>query len=181
MNIINGYEEIEFIIGCSIENAVDKLLSYNKKVYGIFNGHVLYSDTVTLDSAYREITGISKEEYDKREQERVNEYEKQKREHEQKIPELTKEWIEKGHAVLSEDKWKYWEKCVPIRLTDLYQGMELGCCLDIIEKLQNGDSFESVKNYFDSQGHSGMSFGLVCSMIKSFYDNGSEFVEYARK
>lgn len=60
------YEKIDFPLGGSIEQAVNELLNYKKKeklVYGKFNGVTLYSDTVTMDSAYREITGKSKAEF----------------------------------------------------------------------------------------------------------------------
>jgi hypothetical protein len=69
---------------------------------------------------------------------------------------------------------------VPIRLDDLYQGMELKCCLDIVIELNNGCTLNEAKAIIESQGHSGMSFGLVCSMVKSFCDRGTEFVSYVR-
>jgi hypothetical protein len=61
------YEQVDFLPGSTIEQAVNKLLSYREKgklAVGKFNGVTLYSDTVTLDSAYREITGITKMEFD---------------------------------------------------------------------------------------------------------------------
>ena len=57
--------------------------------------------------------------------------------------------------------------------------MELGCCLEIIKILQNG-TLEEAKREIDSQGHSGMSFGLVCAMVKEFSPRGQEFMEYVR-
>lgn len=60
------YEKIDFPLGSSIEQAVNELLNYKNKgklVYGKFNGVTLYSDTVTTDSAYLEITGKSKAEF----------------------------------------------------------------------------------------------------------------------
>jgi hypothetical protein len=62
-----NYEKIEFILGSTIEEAVNKLLNYRdigELVCGEFNGVILYSDTVTMDSAYRKITGKSKAEFD---------------------------------------------------------------------------------------------------------------------
>lgn len=60
------YEKIELPIGSTIEQAVDLLFQYKNKgelVYVEFNGTSLYSDVVTIDSAYREITGKSKTEF----------------------------------------------------------------------------------------------------------------------
>jgi len=69
---------------------------------------------------------------------------------------------------------------VPNRLDDLYQGFELGACLEIAKALNAGSSLETTKIIIENQGHSGMSFNLVCSMVKSFCDRGSEFVTYVK-
>ncbi len=177
-----SYKEIEFYFG-DIEKAIEELKKYNeqgKKVFITFNGEKLYSDIDDVDSAYKKITGKTKAEFDEAEKIRHEEYEEQQRKHKEAIPELTKEWIEKGNTILDEKYRELWAKCVPIRLGDLYRGMELGNCLEIVEQLNNGKNVEEVKPLIENQGHSGMSFGLVCSMIKSFCDRGEEFVNYAR-
>lgn len=61
------YEQLEFLPGSTIDRVVNELLSYREKgklAVAKFNGVTLYSDTVTLGSAYREITGKSKAEFD---------------------------------------------------------------------------------------------------------------------
>ncbi len=61
------YEHVEFLPGSTIEYVVNELLGYREKgklAFAKFNGVTLYSDTVTLDSAYREITGKTKTEFD---------------------------------------------------------------------------------------------------------------------
>ena len=174
------YKQIEFFAGNTIEQAVNELLTYKEKgqiVYGKFNGITLYSDTVTMDSAYQEITGKSKVEFDKEQQDWIENYKSKKQEHKQKIPELSKMWMQKGREILAEDKWEYWDEIVPIRLGDLYEGMELGNCLNIIKELNKGD-LEKAKEVIENQNHSGMSFSLVCAMVKEFSDKGLEFVEY---
>lgn len=178
-----NYKEIDFIYGNTIEDSVNELLNYKEKgilVYGTFNGHKLYSDTVTMDNAYKEITGSTKKEFDDYIKKQNEEYKKQKQNHIDSIPSKTKVWVERGREILTEDKWEYWERIVPIRLNDLYQGMELGQCLDIIKLLNNGGTFEKAKELIDSQGHSGMSFGLICSMLKEFCPAGEEFVKFIR-
>ena len=174
------YREIEFIVGETIEEAVKELKRHKDLVCGKFNGQMLYSDIDDVDSAFKKITGRTKAEWDaEREKERL-EYEERTRKHKESIPELTKEWIEKGNVILSEKYHELWAKCVPIRLRDLYEGMELGATLDIVKELNAGCDLELAKTIIDEQGHSGMSFGLVCSMIKSFCDRGEEFVEYVK-
>lgn len=176
---MNRYKEIEFGFG-NIESAVKELKSHNELVCGSFNGQMLYSDIDDLDSAYVKITGKTKADFDAEQKAENDRYEEEQRKHKEAIPELTKEWIEKGNAILDKKYHETWAKCVPIRLDDLYRGMELKCCLDIVIELNNGCTLDEAKAIIESQGHSGMSFDLVCSMIKSFCDRGEEFVNYAR-
>ena len=165
----------------------DKFELWKKKVAAgkpkpkTFKPNALEDDIDDLDSAFKKVTGKTKAEFDEAERIRMEEYDAEKRRHEESIPELTKEWIEKGQEVLDIKYLVEWNKCVPIRLGDLYRGMELKCCLDIVKELNSGCDLEAAKKIINDQGHSGMSFGLVCSMVKSFCDRGNEFVNYVRK
>lgn len=174
---MDKYREIEFSPVSDIDSAMSELKAQTDMVCGTFNGQVLYSNVDDLDSAYKKITGKTKSEFDKAQKQSHKLYEKEKREYEESIPELTKEWIEKGLAVL-ERNTQDWIECVPIRLGDLYRGMELGASLEIIKELNSGCDLEAAKTIIEGQGHSGMSYGLVCSMVKHFCDRGDEFVKY---
>ena len=172
------YKTIEFRCGQTIAECVLTLIEHAAKgefVSGDFNGHILYSDTVSMDSASMEVTGST---YFEKLNEREVHRQKLLREEEEynsKIPELTKAWIDKGHKILSEDKWELWDKCVPIRLSDLYHGMELGMCLDIVSTIRDKSIKEAIE-VMESQGHSGMSWGLMKAMVKTFSDRGEEFM-----
>lgn len=176
---MKNYREIEFGFG-NIEEAVKELKSHKDLVKGTFNGQVLYSDVDDIDSAYKKVTGKTKSEFDEAERLRQIEYKRQEKEHKDAIPKLTIEWVEKGKKILDKKHHKLWAKIVPIRLGDLYRGMELGNCLEIVEQLNKGTELKEVKPLIENQGHSGMSFSLVCSMVREFSDRGNEFVEYAR-
>lgn len=181
---MKNYKEIDLWAGCTIEQAVRILMDYREKselVSCNFNETMLYSDTITLDSAYEQITGKTKEELDRAEKEWREEYDKKEKEFKETIPVLAEEWIKKGKEILNEDKWGYWEKIVPIRLGDLYHGMELGCCLDIVKILNNNGTLEEAKEEINKQGHSGMSFGLVRAMVRDFCERGEEFAKYISK
>ena len=171
------YRKIEFSAGQDIESAINELNEYDYLVCGSFNGNMLYSDVDDINSAYEKITGKTKDQFDADVKAENDRYKEELRKHEEAIPELTKEWISKGESILDTKYHEIWKKCVPIRLGDLYRGMELGCTLEIVEKLNEGCELDTVKTIIESQGHSGMSFGLVCSMVKSFCDRGSEFIK----
>lgn len=178
-----NYRKIEFGAGDSIERAMQDLARFKERgelVYGEFNGQKLYSDIDDLDTAFKKVTGKTKAEFDEERKLENDKYRADQKKHKDAIPELTKEWIEKGNAILDEKYQEKWAKCVPIRLDDLYQGMELKATLDIVKELNAGCELEVAKGIIEEQGHSGMSFGLVCSMVKSFCDRGTEFASFVR-
>ena len=177
------YKKIELECGENIDSAMKLLNEYkakNELVFINFNGQELYSDIDDLDSAYIKVTGKTKEQLDEHQRLRRDRYEEEKRKHEESIPELTKEWIDKGNKILDKEYHELWSKCVPIRLSDLYRGMELGACLDIVKELNNNCSLDEAKAIINNQGHSGMSYSLVCSMVKSFCKRGNEFINYIK-
>jgi len=95
--------------------------------------------------------------------------------------ELIKQWNEIGINTLDKEYQELWIKIVPVRLDDLYNGMELKASIDIIKELNNGCSIEQAESIIESQGHSGMSYGLVRSMVKQLCKRGEEFVAYTRR
>ncbi|MGL4761864.1 MAG: hypothetical protein ACRCWG_10490 [Sarcina sp.] len=133
-----------------------------------------------MDGAYKLVTGMTKKEHDELIKNKAEEYEKECEEHQKQIPTKVEKWRAEGRKVLDEKHWELWDKVVPIRLGDLYQGMELGASLDIIKVLNETGDLDRAKEIIESQNHSGMSFGLVCSMIKAFCDKGEEFAKFVR-
>jgi len=177
------YKMIEFELGRNIDYAMKQLSEYKDKnilAYGVFNGVCLCSDTTTLDDAYQLITGKTKAEYDRQAKEWLDNYKKEEKEFKEMMPALSKKWIERSRSILTADKWDCWDEIVPIRLGDLYHGMELGCCLDIVKILNNNGTFSEAEEKIKTQDHSGMSYGLVCAMVKEFSNRGKEFVDYIK-
>lgn len=180
-----NYKQFDMCLGATISEVVLKLIEHSVKNKGElvsceFNGHVLYSDTASLDSAYQLITDKSYSQFNADQEAWHKDYEKKEEEHKDAIPEMTDVWIKKGHEILTEDKWDYWDKIVPIRLGDLYHGMELGCCLSLVEMLNKECSLDEAKKVIEDQNHSGMSYGLVRAMVREFCDRGNEFSEYVK-
>ena len=61
------YDEITLPLGSTIEEAVNLLLDYRQKKKLVcldFNGVTLYSDEVTMNAAYMQIVGMTKEQFD---------------------------------------------------------------------------------------------------------------------
>jgi hypothetical protein len=178
-------KEIEFLPGDSIDTAWKELLKASAECgdtcFGEFNGKEIRS-TDTLDEAYMKILGMTKSEYEKEMQDWRNDYERQEKEHKDNIPNLIPIYREKARGVILEDQYEYWDKIVPIRLDDLYHGMELDATLDLC-KIMRDESMsydERLKKAYDTfmdQGHSGMSAGLVASMLRTFCPDGHDLAD----
>lgn len=176
-------KRIEIYCG-TIDTAFEKLKTSKEEAYCEFNGHTLASD-MTLDEMYLTITGYTKAEFDRRVDERQKEYEREEQRHKDNIPRLTEEYRSKGKSIIPEDKLELWDKIVPIRLGDLYHGMELDCWLTLIPILNDESKskekrFEECKAEFDKQGHSGMSGSLVLAGLREFCPLGNEFTTFMR-
>lgn len=173
------YKEIEFD-GCTdIEKAVAILQKYNRRkklVCGTFNGHILYSDKVTIDSAYLELFGKSKEDFEKERQACLENLNQEHAEYESKLPELMDEWIAKGQEILAKEYWDKWEVCVLKQSNQLYENLPPKC-LDIVEALNADCSLKEAKEMLEQQGHSGASLGLILEMIKQFSHRGAALAD----
>jgi len=178
---VKRYRELKNGVGNKIKDAIEAMQKSEELTSYNFNGVMLYSDVDDLDSAYKKITGKSYEEFNAAIDEEIERRKKEREEHEKAIPKLTEEWVEKGRQILEAKYMKNWERCVPIRLNDLYDGMELGACLEIVKELNAGCMLDYARSLINAQGHSGVSYGLVLSMIRSFCSRGEEFAKYVRE
>lgn len=177
-------KEIEFYAGITLEKAWKKLLKESadcgETCFGMFNGKQLLS-TDTLDEAYKKVTGLTKTEFDEEDRKAREEIKRQEEEFIASIPSKTEEYKKAARGVIIEEQYDYWDEIVPIRLNDLYHGMELDATLEICkimrdESVSLEERIEKAKEAFDNQGHSGMSAGLVLSMIRAFCPHGEELV-----
>ena len=182
---IKRYAMIDIPYGSNIEDAVMKLLYFKNRgllACADFNGHILYSDTVTMDDAYREIIGRTKEEHEESQRIWRENYRKEEIKFAREVvPDLAREYMIEGRKLIDESKWKLWDKVVPIRLHDLYHGMELDGALKVMKILDNKGSLEEASHEMNKQGHSGMSYSLTLSIIEEFHDRGNEFVKYVKE
>lgn len=176
-------KKIEFYAGQDLDKAY-QYLQINAPCCGEFNEKVLYS-TDTIDEIYTKVLGMTKWKHEEYLLKKHEEYERKESEFKAKIPRLTEEYRKRARGIISEEHLEYWDKIVPVRLNDLYHGMELDCWLDLISVL-NDSSKEELKRLeecrilFSKQGHSGMSAGLVFSGLKRFHPFGGNLVSYIK-
>jgi hypothetical protein len=160
----------------TLEDAVNKLLAAKERgehVYYNFNGHILHSDTVTMDSAYNEVLGYSKAEHDAR-QKKIYEIRAQQKEDAKKN---VINWIVKGQGYIYPELFPKWIKCVNDRVEDLYLGSDLDTSLEIMKALDEDDMKTALKIFNDID--SGNAASMVMYIVLEFSKKGPEFVEAA--
>ena len=170
--------EIEFNHSCPIERVVEELEKYKSNGQSVYincgGGIILYSDDVTLDSAYLAITGKTKADFDKYAAELMKKdckkWEKRKKAAIKKIP----IWIEKGKTLIASDKFDMWEKTVVSRVTDVYYGRDLDVAIEIMEKLAAGKTITKVKKTMP-KSLTGMNYSRIRNMVSEFSPRGKEF------
>ena len=172
--------KIEFY-GSTLEECVNALLKFQNRGESVvvdFNGHQLYSCDVTMDSAYLEVCGKTKAEFDKAQEEWRENYRREQEEAKAKAEAKIPEWIKRGERFIYPERAEEWKKCVEARASDLYHGMDLDAAIEIMEKLESGATLDEAKELLDSQDHSGASYGMVRNIIFSFAKQGPKFLEH---
>lgn len=161
-----------------IEDAVNQLIDHRERgesVFCTFNGHKIYSADVTMDSAFLEVTGKNKADFDEEQKKWQANYERETEEASRKAKAKIPGWIEMGKTLgidpaLAED----WEKMVKIRAGDLYHGLELDAAINVMQKLNEGATAKDVKEALNDQGHSGASYGIARSIVETFSPRGKD-------
>lgn len=171
--------EIKIGFNDNVESAVYLLLAAKargEKAFIDFNGHILHSDTVSMDSAFKEIFGYTKAEYDQKVKELEIERERRIEAKKQRAESMITQWIEKGKHLIYPEKYEEWERCVVSQANDLTYGSDLDYALEIMQALEDNKPLGEVVN-INNQNHSGNSVGVAQRIVFSFSKKGPEFIE----
>ena len=171
----------EIKVTSTLEKAVNDLLEakkQGKKAFADFDGHILLSENVTMDSAFMDVFGLTKEEFDKKKKkDELDSLKQQYREVKRGIKALP-ELVEKGRQYIYPQKFEEWEKAVYINIMTGYGAFVVEDALKIMDILENStmeEAFETLKVL--DQNHSGGSMGAVERLLVDFAKKGPEFVE----
>lgn len=150
-----------------------------------FNDKYLLS-TDTDDDAYQRLLGMTKAEHEEKMRKWREEREAAQKAYEARVPELTERYRKEARGIIIESELEYWDKIVPIRLGDLYRGMELQQVLDCAkvmrdETLSREDRLRKAYRIFNDAGHSGMSAALTMAMLRRFSPDGNELADACKE
>ena len=150
-----------------------------------FNDKYILS-TDTDDDAYQRLLGMTKAEHEEKMRKWREEREAAQKAYETSIPELTERYRKEARGIIIESELEYWDEIVPIRLGDLYRGMELQQTLDCAkvmrdETLSREDRLRKAYRIFNDAGHSGMSASLTMAMLRRFCPDGNELADACKE
>ena len=164
----------------TLDEAVELLLAEKaagRRAYCNFNDIIFHSDTVTMDSAYMEVFGKTKAEYEKSQEIALKKLkEDEKRKTEEAIKNIP-EWIAKGQSLIFPNRHDEWAKYVQMSAEGWTHGVDVKNVLELMEAFKNGATMEQAIQIFKNQGHSGNSETLIRNIMFQFSDKGPEFAE----
>lgn len=173
----------EVTVGCgNIESCLNELKEIANECGEVcsskFNDKYLLS-TDTLDEAYLRIVGKTKAQMDEARRKWMEEYNKREAEFKKRIPRLIDTYRKKARGLILEEMLEKWDEVVPIRLNDLYHGMELdevleSCRIMRDESVGYDKRLRKAYDRFMDSGHSGASAYLTASMLRAFCPNGDD-------
>lgn len=171
------YEELKIDFGTDLEDAVDELLylkNQGKKAFCEFNGVVLDSETVTMDSAFLMITGRTKAEIDL-----INERKKEEKKLLDAIDKIP-EQIKKGRNLIYPNHFQEWVNDVAMGAIGPNKGTVIEYALEIMEAIDYNMDMKNIVALYDSQKHeSNESWNkeLVKTYVMKYSKNGFPFYE----
>ncbi len=160
------YTTIIFENGISLTDAITRLVAAAAKgkfVCGKFCGITLYSDTVSFDSAFKQISGQS-----------YFAALEASSEHEE---EIVQRYIVMGQQLINSRLWSDWETYVRASMGGEYHGLDITCALSIMQELQAAGP-DAAYRVLCTQSHTKATLSLVLSIIRSFSRGGDSFVQY---
>lgn len=154
----------------------------DKKFFASFNGIYFLSDDEDLTSEfmYKTIIGQSREEYMQKREKSISEARQRDVDYKKFIAKRTSDLIKAGMEVLNKNYWEKWVDIVPVRVMDIYNGMDLEWFLELHQELSES-TFEHCKMIFETQGHSGMSASYTFSLIQHFAPQYIPFVRFLQQ
>ena len=161
-----------------LEGVVEELLEYNKqgrRVSFDFNGHMLYSDTVTMDKAFRLVLGVSKADHDREQEEKANRMRRLATWVPKQEPNFDNPWIQKGRAVLHPYYWRFWDEHTNTILQHPKVQPQYDVALQLIKDLNNGAALNNVLDRLMQLKLRAPLENLVVAIVEEFCDRGRDF------
>lgn len=145
-----------------------------------FNGKYILLDNedISEDDVYLFVLGKTKKEKEAYDQEQILKYDRELNDYKQKIPQLKIDFYNRGKTIIEEKYLPHWKEVIEVSLNSCYRDYLLESVLEIIEMSNQNKDFETIKNKFYEQGHSGCSYHATLLLFKELSDKGKEYFNW---
>ena len=170
--------EIEGNLDDKLYEVVEKLIEYRNQGLHVrydFNGVILHSDDVTMDSAYLAVTGYTKEEFDRKLREEEEAFNRQMEEEYIEADGSKDEWIQEGYELIYPERRDAWNNYVENHIKSIFAGVEIEESLKLMKLLDEGAPIIEVRRAMNDQNYSGYALEMIRRAILTFSKRGPEF------
>ena len=170
--------ELEGSLDDKLYEVVDKLIEYRnqgKHARYDFNGVILHSDDVTMDSAYLAVTGYTKEEFDRKLKEEEENFDKQMEEEYAQAEDSKEELIREGYELIYPERQDAWKNYVDDHVKSIFAGSEIRESLKLMRLLEEGAPIIEVRRTMNDQNYSGYALKMIRKAVLVFSKRGPEF------
>ena len=160
---------------CPLDIVVDMLIKIKesgKSMKCTYNGHELLSDNVTIESAYNQVYGCSKEVYDAHEAEQERKLREYRETLQKQIPEL----YLKGQALMYPEKHEAWLERINEIIT-IHNGKDIALALNIMTVLAETQDMDSAVQMLLNEENEDNIHSYVLETMVYFANEGPEFFE----
>lgn len=152
-----------------------------ENVYYDFDGHKIYSCDLTIDGAYKQVYGVTKQEYDQIGEEIEKVEENTFNEQEKAAIALIPYWIKQLKDVVDPRKLEEWSNYIQTTYVEYLEvfsnyPIAIGESIRIIKDLESGISLEDANKMFKQSSFTEP--GIIKYLVKTFSKRGPEFSEY---
>lgn len=179
----NYITKFDLRAGTHIEHVFNDLQKRNELCFTDHNDRICVS-TMSENKIFQILSGYDKDTYYQIENaaraERLETQQKLEEERKKNIPFLIEKYTERAKKIVEMQFLEKFIEIIPVRVNDLYNGMEIGASLEIIKSLNEGMYFNEVKTIMENQNHSGASWGLVMRILIAFCKRGRLFYAFCK-
>ena len=171
-------KEIKIPHGENLDCVVIRLNEARKNgehVFCKYHDVTLYSDNITLDSAYMEVYDCTREEFFLKIEEEIANATTWQKEREKWAEEKTAELIERGKSLMYPQRFKEWEQEMNNIQFLIYFGDDIEEALNIMEAIENGNPIEKIVEKYKDRRKNSFSDRVVRELVLKYSKNGNLF------
>ncbi len=176
-------QEMPVMVGETLESVVLKLEKFRKEgknYFAIFNDQVLYSEDITMDSAFKKCLNMSRQMYLYRykqwlllnnlTEESIKTY----------VTNNLDKWINKGKKYVINSRYEDFELVCKNLANNIYSYMVIEQFIKIMELINNNFYFNDVLDIIDSFNNNELNNNILFDLILNYTYIGPDFYTYAK-